>query len=41
VVFLTADRVTAANVPMQAALKSLKRLGADSKALLRGVAMKT
>jgi uncharacterized membrane protein len=41
VVLLTADRVTAANIPMQAALKSLKRLGAGSKALLRGVPLKT
>jgi hypothetical protein len=41
VLFVSADRVTPANVPMQAALKCLKRLGGGSKELLSGVAMKT
>ena len=38
--FMTADRVTPIGVPPAAALKCLKRLGAGSNALLRGVSVK-
>jgi hypothetical protein len=38
--FVTPDRIIPVDVPMQSALKCLKRLGAGSKDLLRGVALK-
>jgi uncharacterized membrane protein len=40
VMFVTPDRIIPVDVPMQAALKCLKRLGAGSKELLRGAAIK-
>ncbi len=37
--FLTPDRVKPANIPLASALQCLKRLGAGSKALLRGLSV--
>jgi uncharacterized membrane protein len=37
--FMSSDRVTAADVPMAATLKCLKRLGAGSDSLLQGVSV--
>ena len=39
VYFMTPDRITPANIPLAATLKCLKRLGAGSNPLLRGVSL--
>ena len=40
VYFLTADRVTRTTIPERDALKCMKRIGAGSRALLRGIELK-